>query len=98
MCFCFVYQVQFLFAVCGENHPSSVKNIMAKLGTNELWSSYSREGGNGKWCFKDLPRLLNCATKCVFYLDVCLRAHNTANEDNIEKEIHKYLDNTERTR
>lgn len=28
---------------------------MEKLGTNELWSSYSLEGGNGKLRFKDLP-------------------------------------------
>ncbi len=41
-------------AVCGHSLPESVRRIMAKLGTNKLWSVYSLKGRKGKSSFKDL--------------------------------------------
>ena len=39
---------------CGANSGVSARKIMAKIGTNKLWSKYSLKGRKSKLAFKDL--------------------------------------------
>ncbi len=36
----------------GHNVGETIHRIMAKLGTNKLWSQYSLKGRKGKFAFK----------------------------------------------
>jgi len=65
-CLCAV-QVSTLTAVCGRKLRETMRRMMRKLGTNQLWSNYSLAGRKGKLPLNELPvfRLLLGECKTV---------------------------------
>ena len=47
-------KVNCLASLCGHSVGDTVRRMMSKLGTNNLWSCYSFKGKKGKDSFKDL--------------------------------------------
>ncbi|XP_028415169.1 uncharacterized protein LOC114538219 [Dendronephthya gigantea] len=76
--------LQFFLALCGHNHGVSTRRILAKVGTNKLWSLYSLKGRKAKRAFKELA-----VSKIV--IKACLRVHKGVSEIDIEEQIAEYL-------
>lgn len=45
-------KVNYCGALCGADVGDSARRILAKIGSNNLWSSYSLKGRRGKMAFK----------------------------------------------
>ncbi|CAB3976771.1 transposase domain-containing [Paramuricea clavata] len=76
--------VSYLAAQCGHSLGDTVRRIMAKLGTNKLWSLYSFKGRKGKLAFKGL-------NLCNVIIKSCVKCHEKATEPNIEEQISETL-------
>ncbi|XP_028417120.1 uncharacterized protein LOC114541386 isoform X1 [Dendronephthya gigantea] len=76
--------LQFFLALCGHNHGFSTRRILAKVGTNKLWSLYSLKRRKAKRAFKELA-----VSKIV--IKACLRVHKGVSEIDIEEQIAEYL-------
>ncbi|XP_014680217.1 PREDICTED: uncharacterized protein LOC106820189 [Priapulus caudatus] len=75
--------VNYLTSLCGHSCGDSVRRILRKLGSNNLWSHYSLKGRKGK-----LP--LNILLLCKVMIKACIRAHK-AREFEVEECIAKTL-------
>lgn len=64
--FYFLHQIMFLTSLGGHSCGESVRRMMRKLGTNDLWSKYSLKGKKGKKKFEEL--ILNRVIISKFYL------------------------------
>ncbi|XP_046856603.1 uncharacterized protein LOC124449683 isoform X2 [Xenia sp. Carnegie-2017] len=76
--------LQFLVALCANTCANSVRRIMTKLGTNNLWSQYSLKGRKSKRPFQHLA-LCKVITKAFF------KAHKGCSEANVEEQIAEFL-------
>ncbi|XP_046862855.1 uncharacterized protein LOC124456454 [Xenia sp. Carnegie-2017] len=76
--------LQFLVALCANTCTNSVRRIMTKLGTNNLWSQYSLKGRKSKRPFQHIAL-------CKVITKACLRAHKGCSEANVEEQIAKFL-------
>ncbi|CAB4013322.1 Hypothetical predicted protein [Paramuricea clavata] len=76
--------VNYLAAQCGHTCGDTVRRIMAKLGTNQLWSLFSFKGRKGKKSFKSL-------SLCNTIIKACMKSHPKATELSIEEHISETL-------
>ncbi|XP_072051270.1 uncharacterized protein [Amphiura filiformis] len=79
--------IRHLSLVGGHDLNETIRRVMRKLGTNNLWSSYSVLGRKGKLSIKDSP----------FYkviVKACMKNHPQAKEVGIEKGLGDYLKRT----
>ncbi|XP_046856605.1 uncharacterized protein LOC124449685 [Xenia sp. Carnegie-2017] len=76
--------LQFLVALCANTCANSVRRVMTKLGTNNLWSQYSLKGRKSKRPFQHLAL-------CKVITKASLRAHKGCSEANVEEQIAEFL-------
>ncbi|CAB4020504.1 Hypothetical predicted protein, partial [Paramuricea clavata] len=76
--------VNYFAAQCGHTCGDTVRRIMAKLGTNKLWSLFSFKGRKGKQAFKSLKL-------CNIIIKACMRSHQKATELSVEEHISETL-------
>lgn len=75
---------QYLSALGGHNLGDAVRRIFQKLGTNNVWSSYSLKGRKGKQAFTELPLYR-------IVIRVCLKSFANSKESEVDNEISEAL-------
>ncbi|XP_046864389.1 uncharacterized protein LOC124458416 [Xenia sp. Carnegie-2017] len=72
--------LQFLVALCANTFANSVRRIMTKLGTNNLWSQYSLKGTKSKRTFQHLAL-------CKVITKACVKAINDAARSTLKSKL-----------
>ncbi|KAG5277736.1 hypothetical protein AALO_G00090830 [Alosa alosa] len=81
------FQKQLVSVLCLDSSKRlgmTVRRMMTRLGTRELWSAYSMRGRKKKACFADLP-LLQMVTMA------CTTCHPEVKIADVEKEVADFL-------
>lgn len=76
--------MKYLTLIGGEDAGGTLRRMMRKLATHEVWSKYNRDGRKGKLSFKK-TQLYQVVIK------VTLKSHGNANERDVEQLIGDFL-------
>ncbi|XP_038063670.1 uncharacterized protein LOC119734308 [Patiria miniata] len=79
--------IRYLSLLGGHDVNQSVRRVLRKIGTNQLWSSFSLLGRKGKLSLKD-------GSFFLVIMKACMRNHPNSKEVEIEKALGEYLKRT----